>query len=158
SAVQRLRQRKMRPKKPFAVLFPSLSAVRQACILSQYEERLLHASEAPIVLVRQRNGSGLASTVSPDNPHIGAMLPYSPLHHLLMRELQGPVVATSGNRSDEPIVIDEQEALLRLAGIADAFLVHDRTIARPVDDSVVRVVEGERLIFRRARGYVPRSI
>lgn len=158
SAVQRLRLRKVRPEKPFAVLFPSLSAVRQACILSQYEERLLHGSEAPIVLVPQRNGSGLASSVSPDNPHIGAMLPYSPLHHLLMRELRGPVVATSGNRSDEPIVIDEQEALVRLAGIADAFLVHDRTIARPVDDSVVRVVEGERLIFRRARGYVPRSI
>ena len=158
SAVQRLRLRKARPNKPFAVLFPSVSAVQKSCDLSPEEEGLLLSSEAPIVILRQREPSGLAPSVSPDNPYVGAMVPYSPLHYLLMTELQGPVVATSGNRSDEPIVIDEQEALVRLAGIADAFLVHDRAIARPVDDSVVRVVEGERLILRRARGSVPRSI
>ncbi|TKB73363.1 MAG: carbamoyltransferase HypF [Nitrospira sp.] len=158
AAVQRLRLRKTRPEKPFAVLFPSVSAVRESCRLTPEEEGLLLSPEAPIVLLRQREPSGLARSVSPDNPYVGAMVPCSPLHHLLMTELQGPAVATSGNRSDEPIVIDEQEALVRLAGIADAFLVHDRAITRPVDDSVVRVVEGETLILRRARGYVPRSI
>lgn len=158
AAVQRLRLRKTRPEKPFAVLFPSVQAVRESCRLTSEEEVLLLSPEAPIVLLRQREPSGLARSVSPDNPYVGVMVPYSPLHHLLMTELQGPAVATSGNRSDESIVIDEREALIRLAGIADAFLVHDRAIARPVDDSVVRVVEGERLILRRARGYAPRMI
>ncbi len=158
SAVQRLRLRKMRPDKPFAVLFPSLSSVLESCSLGLEEESLLRSSEAPIVLLRQVEASRLALSVSPENPHIGAMLPYSPLHHLLMTGLQSPVVATSGNRAEEPIAIDEGEALVRLAGIADAFLVHDRAIARPVDDSVLRVVEGERVILRRARGYVPRPI
>jgi hydrogenase maturation protein HypF len=158
SAVQWLRLRKARPDKPFAVLFSSIRAVQASCCLTPEEEVLLLSSEAPILLLHQREQSGLARSVSPDNPFVGAMVPYSPLHRLLMTELQGPVVATSGNRSDEPIVIDEKEALIRLAGIADAFLVHDRAIQRPVDDSVVRVVEGKRLILRRARGYVPRSI
>jgi len=158
SAVQRLRLRKARPDKPFAVLFPSIHAVRESCRLTPEEEALLLSPEAPIVLLRRREESGLARSVSPDNPFVGAMVPYSPLHRLLMTELQGPMVATSGNRSDEPIVFDEREAPVRLAGIADAFLVHDRAIARPVDDSVVRVVEGEKLILRRARGYVPRAI
>ena len=158
AAVQRLRLRKMRPDKPFAVLFPSVHAVRKSCLLTLEEAISLCSPGAPIVFLRQREPSGLAHAVSPSNPFVGAMVPYSPLHHLLMTELQGPAVATSGNRSDEPIVLDEHEALIRLAGIADAFLVHDRAIARPVDDSVVRVVEGEALILRRARGYVPRSI
>lgn len=158
SAVQRLRLRKMRPDKPFAVLFPSMSVVQTSCGLSPEEAGLLRSPESPIVLLRQNEPSGLAPSVSPDNPYVGAMVPYSPLHGLLMTELNAPVVATSGNLTDEPIVIDEQEALVRLAGIADAFLVHDRAIARPVDDSVVRVIEGEQLIIRRARGYVPRSI
>jgi hydrogenase maturation protein HypF len=173
SAVQRLRLRKMRPDKPFAVLFSSVSAIRKSCLLTTEEELLLFSSEAPIVLLRQREPSGLARSVSPDNPDIGAMVPYSPLHHLLMTELQGPVVATSGNRSDEPIAIDEQEALVRLAGIADAFLVHNRAIARPVDDSVMRALpggleargegrEGEPktrvIVLRRARGFVPQTI
>jgi len=158
TAVQRLRLRKTRPDKPFAVLFPSVSAVRESCCVAPEEEVVLLSPGAPIVLLRQRNHSGLAQSVSSNTPFVGAMVPSSPLHHLLMTEWQGPAVATSGNRSDEPIVIDEQEALVRLAGIADAFLVHDRAIARPVDDSVVRVVEGEQLILRRARGYVPRSI
>jgi len=173
SAVQRLRLCKTRPDKPFAVLFPSVSAVQKSCSLAPEEEVLLLSPGAPIVLLRQREQSGLARSVSPDNPFVGAMVPYSPLHHLLMTELQGPAVATSGNRSDEPIVIDEQEALVRLAGIADAFLVHDRAIARPVDDSVVRVLssgleaggkgrEGEPkasvVVLRRARGFVPQTI
>ena len=158
TAVQRLRLRKARPDKPFAVLFPSVDSVRESCRLTPEDEILLLSPEAPIVLLRQSEPSGLARSVSPDNPLIGAMVPYSPIHHLLMAEWQGPAVVTSGNRSDEPIVTDEREALVRLAGIADVFLVHDRAIARPVDDSVVRLVEGERLILRRARGYAPRVI
>ena len=165
-AVQRLRSRKRRPDKPFALLFPSLESVRTSCVLSPEEETVLHSPQAPIVLVRRRQEAGLAEAVAPGNPYIGAMLPATPLHHLLMQELQRPVVATSGNRSDEPIVTDEQEALIRLKGIADVFLVHNRPIARPVDDSVVRVLPAEPelgprtsvVLLRRARGYVPQAI
>jgi hydrogenase maturation protein HypF len=165
-AVRRLRVRKQRPDKPFAVLFPSLEGIRDHCLLSPDEEALLLSPQAPIVLVRQRCESKLAPAVSPGNPFIGALLPTTPLHHLLMQELRQPMVATSGNRSEEPIVTDEREAVRRLGGIADAFLVHDRPIARPVDDSVVRVgvEEGRRagldatMVLRRARGYAPRPI
>ena len=89
------------------------------------------------------------------NPYVGAMLPCTPIHHLLINDLSMPVVATSGNRSDEPLVIDEQDVILRLHGIADAFLVHNRPIVRPIDDSVVQIVNGKCLMRRRARGYVP---
>ncbi len=154
-AVQQLRNRKHRPRKPFAVLFPSLEVLKQHCEYSTEEETILQSPESPVVLIRRKENSSLASAVAPDNPYIGAMLPYTPLHHLLMAELQTPVVATSGNRSEEPIVIDEREALSRLKEIADAFLVHDRPIARPVDDSVVRVNNGELMMLRRARGYAP---
>ena len=94
-------------------------------------------------------------SIAPWNPNLGVMLPYTPLHHLLLRELGFPVVATSGNLSDEPICTDEREALERLHGIADVFLVHDRPIVRHVDDSIVRVVLGRELVLRRARGYAP---
>ena len=156
--VQRLRSRKRRPDKPFAVLFPASDAVNRHCLLSPVEEALLCSPQAPIILVRKRQEENLAEAVAPGNPYIGAMLPATPLHHVLMAELQRPVVATSGNRSEEPIVIDEREALVRLRGIAEAFLVHDRPIARPVDDSVLRIVEGEPLMLRRARGYAPQAI
>jgi hydrogenase maturation protein HypF len=156
-AVQKLRIRKHRPRKPFAVLFPSLSSVREHCLVTQEEETLLTSAEAPIVLLKKRF-SGLTLDIAPDNPYIGAMMPYTPLHHLLMAELQIPIVATSGNRSEEPLVTDEIEALTRLEGIADAFLVHNLPIARPVDDSVSRIVSGERLLLRRARGYVPNPL
>ncbi len=154
-AVQNLRNRKHRPRKPFAVLFPSLEDLKQQCECSKEEENFLASPESPIVLLRRRKKSSLSSSVAPDNPYVGAMLPYTPLHHLLMAELQTPVVATSGNRSEEPIVIDEKQALSRLHGIADAFLVNDRPIARPVDDSVVRTINGELMMLRRARGYAP---
>ena len=157
-AVQRLRGRKHRPRKPFGVLFPSLAAVKTHCHVSREEETLLTSLEAPIVLLRRKDTSSLASTVAPGNPYVGALLPFTPLHHLLMGELQTPVIATSGNRSEEPIVIDEYEALGRLNGIADAFLIHDRPIARPVDDSVVRLVNGNLMMLRRARGYAPTPI
>jgi hydrogenase maturation protein HypF len=154
-AVQRLRQRKHRPTKPFAVLFPSLEFLKGHCRVLPEETNLLTSPAAPIVLLRRQDRSTLSSQVSPNNPYLGAMLPYTPLHHLMMAHLHIPVVATSGNRSEEPIVFDEQDARERLHGIVDAFLVHNRTIARPVDDSVARVVKGKSVMLRRARGYVP---
>jgi hydrogenase maturation protein HypF len=158
-AVQRLRQRKHREEKPLALMFPSLDAIKRHCEVSPFEERLLLAPEAPIVLLRRRHphlgDPQLAPCVAPWNPNLGAMLPYTPLHHLLLRELDFPVVATSGNLSDEPLCTDEREALERLQGIADIFLVHDRPIVRHVDDSVVRVVLDRELVMRRARGYAP---
>ncbi len=153
-AVRALRQRKHREEKPFAVMFASLDALNQAAAPSDIEIATLTARERPIVLIRQR-ADVLAPSVAPRNPLVGAMLPYTPLHHLLLAGLGFPVVATSGNRSDEPICIDEHEALARLKGIADLFLVHDRPIERPVDDSVVRVIAGKPTVFRRARGLAP---
>ena len=161
-AVQELRIRKHREEKPFAVMFPSLESVRQACEISELEERLLRAPEAPIVLLRQGRASGaqpvVSSLVAPDNPCLGVLLPYTPLHHLLLSALRAPVVATSGNLSDEPICIDEYEAVDRLKGIADLFLVHNRPIVRHVDDSILRVVAGRELMLRRARGFAPLPI
>jgi hydrogenase maturation protein HypF len=121
--------------------------------LSPLELRLLMSPEAPIVLLRRR--IDVSSAIAPGNPYLGVLLPYTPLHHLLMRELGFPVVATSGNLSQEPICIDEHEAMERLAHIADEFLMHNRPIVRPVEDSVVRVMLGRPLILRRARGYSP---
>ena len=157
-AVQRLRARKRRPHKPFAVMFPSLEAIGTYCTLSPGEAEWLTSPEAPIVILQRLEQTSLVQGVAPGNPTVGAMLPYTPLHHLLMRELGTPVVATSGNRSEEPIVTDEQEARERLAGIADAFLIHDRPIARPMDDSVVRMSRSGPIVLRRARGLVPRTI
>jgi len=155
--VRRLRERKHRPDKPFAVMFRSLDDARRHCRISAAEAALLAGPARPIVLLR-KFGKMVAPDVAPGNPWIGALLPYSPLHHLLMRELGFPVVATSGNLSDEPIAIDEREALARLGAIADLFLVHDRPIVRAVDDSVARVVDGRELLLRRSRGYAPASI
>jgi hydrogenase maturation protein HypF len=157
-AVQRLRARKRRPYKPFAVMFPSLEAIRRHCNLSPGEAEWLTSPEAPIVILQRLEDISLVQGVAPGNATVGAMLPYTPLHHLLMSELEVPVVATSGNRSDEPIVTDEQEARRRLADIADAFLIHDRPIARPMDDSVVRMARSGPIVLRRARGLVPRTI
>lgn len=159
TAVRRLRQRKQRASKPFALMVPSLEAVLGMAHVGEIERRLLLSPEAPIVLLRARSHNpGLAAAVAPDNPRLGMMLPYTPLHHLLLSELDCPVVATSGNLGDEPIVADETEALDRLGGIADCFLVHDRPIRRAVDDSVVRVMAGQPVILRRSRGYAPMPI
>jgi hydrogenase maturation protein HypF len=152
-AVGRLRVRKAREEKPFAVMAPSLTAARSLCVVSDDEARLLAGPAAPIVLLRNRGG--MADNLAPGNPTLGVMLPYTPLHALLLDALGFPVVATSGNRAEEPICIDEREALDRLAGIADLFLVHDRPIARHVDDSIARIVAGRELLLRRARGYAP---
>jgi hydrogenase maturation protein HypF len=156
-AVLRLRGRKHREEKPFAVMYPTLDTARTDCTISELEERLLRSPEAPIVLLEKKRSrrSSIAASVAPSNPYLGVMLPYTPLHHLLMHELGFPVVATSGNISDEPICTDEREALQRLHGIADAFLVHNRPIVRHVDDSVVRIMAGREMVVRRARGYAP---
>jgi hydrogenase maturation protein HypF len=158
-AVRRLRARKRREEKPFALLYPTLDLLKEDCIVSELEARLLQAPEAPIVLLGRRLGKSLlAPAIAPASPSLGVMLPYSPLHHLLMRDLGIPVVATSGNLSDEPICIDEREALQRLEGIADYYLVHNRPIVRHVDDSVARVVCDREMLLRRARGYAPLPI
>jgi hydrogenase maturation protein HypF len=164
-SVQQLRQAKAREEKPFALMFPSLDSVQRACEVSEREARLLTSPEAPIVLLRRRRAIAprssplapdlVADAVAPGNPYLGVMLPATPLHHLLLGDLGFPIVATSGNRSDEPICTDEREALERLRGLADAFLVHDRPIARHVDDSIVRLAAGRELLIRRARGYAP---
>jgi hydrogenase maturation protein HypF len=155
-AVTLLRERKRRNEKPFAVMFPDLASVRQACVVSDLEAGWLQAAAAPIVLLRRRPDQPLvAPEVAPGNPWLGAMLPYAPLHHLLMRELGFPVVATSGNLSEEPIAKDNEEAKARLRGMADAFLMHDRPIARHADDSIVRLSRGRQLVLRRARGLAP---
>ncbi len=167
SAVQRLRERKHREEKPFALLYPSLEMIQEHCFVSPLEKRVLVSPESPIVLLRRRQprtpppdrgglgGGEVCEAVAPGNPYLGVMLPYTPLHGLLMQELGFPVVATSGNRSDEPICIDENEAQERLGNIADVFLLHNRPIVRHCDDSIVRVVLGQELVLRRARGYAP---
>ena len=159
-AVRLLRERKQREEKPFALMFPSLESVKAECEVSPLEERLLRSPEAPIVLLRRLStlNSQLSTSIAPGNPNLGAMLPYTPLHHLLLAELGFPVVATSGNLSDEPICTDEHEARERLGGIADVFLVHNRPIVRHVDDSIIRVMLDRELVLRRARGYAPLPI
>ncbi|HXX63439.1 MAG TPA: carbamoyltransferase HypF [Bacteroidota bacterium] len=156
-AVLRLRLRKHREGKPFALMVPDLPAADRLCVISGLERRALSSSEAPIVLLTKRSGQEalVDPSVAPDNPYLALMLPYSPLHHLLLRELDIPVVATSGNLSDEPICIDEHEALERLHGIAEGFLLHDRPIIRHADDSIVRIMLGRELVLRRARGFAP---
>ena len=162
-AIIRLRERKNREEKPFALMYPSLEAIEKDCYVSNLEERLLCSPESPIVLLArkskiQNRESKISHSITPNNPYLGIMLPYAPLHHILMRELGFPIVATSGNLSDEPICIDEQEALKCLAGIADVFLVHNRPIKRHVDDSIVRVMMDREIVLRRARGYAPLPI
>ena len=155
--VKALRARKHREEKPFAIMAPSLEAARGLCTVSPEEERLLISPEAPIVLLRRAGSAAeaIAPSVAPGNPFLGVMLPYTPLHRLLLDEIGTCVVATSGNLSDEPLCTDEHEALRRLDGIADWFLVHNRPIARYVDDSIVRVMLHRELVLRRARGYAP---
>lgn len=158
-AIEELRRRKGRDEKPFAVMVRDLATVRRHCEVGADAKRVLTSPEAPIVLLPRRPAADgtepTASEVAPGNPYLGLMLPSTPLHHLLLAELDFPVVATSGNRSDEPIATDNLEALERLGHIADGFLVHDRPIARHVDDSVVFVTAGAPRPIRRARGYAP---
>ena len=154
-AVAELRRRKSRPAKPFAVMCPTVSDVQTRCWVTPAEKTLLTSVESPIVLLQKTQTSGLADGVAPECSHLGILLPYTPLHHLLMAELGFPVIATSGNRAGEPICIDEGAVVDRLNGIADLFLVHDRPISGRCDDSIVRVIKERPMLLRRSRGYAP---
>lgn len=187
-AVRRLRERKKRDEKPFAVMAANIETARELTLLNEMEERLLSSPEAPIIIVGKRPGTTISELVAPHNGWLGLMLPYAPLHHLLFEgqehEKQGqgsrgkgrenalnlapcplpldPVftalVMTSGNISDEPVAFEDNDALRRLAGIADYFLLHDRPIHIRSDDSILRVFQGKPLFYRRARGYAPRAV
>jgi hydrogenase maturation protein HypF len=156
AAVARLRARKHREDKPFAVLVADLDAARALVEVDPVVAELLTSRRAPIVLLPRVPGAvALASQVAPANDHLGVLLPYTPLHHLLAAEVAAPIVLTSGNVSDEPIAHLDSDAAERLAGIADGFLTHDRPIHVRADDSVLRVVDGRPLPIRRSRGYAP---
>jgi len=158
AVVQALRDRKHREEKPFAVMVQDRGQAREAAALDHTEEALLAGIERPIVLLVRRLGGLLASAVAPDAPRVGLMLPYTPLHHLLLRAVGRPLVMTSGNVSGEPIAHTNELARQQLRGLADLFLVHDRAITTRTDDSVATVVSGHPQIWRRSRGYVPRPI
>jgi hydrogenase maturation protein HypF len=158
-AVTRLRERKHRYGKPLAVMVRDVDAARAVCVVNLEEEELLLTSARPIVLARKREGSGIAECVAPGVPWLGLFLPYAPLQHLLFADARvKALVMTSANLSEEPIAIDNDEALTRLGGIADAFLMHDREILQRCDDSVAAVVDGAPQLIRRARGFVPLSV
>ncbi len=163
AAVMRLRQRKHRPDKPLAVMFPQagadgLDAVRRCVILDDAEAQAGADPARPIVLARRRADCPLSHALAPGLAELGVFLPYSPLHHLLLARFQGPLVATSGNISGEPVITDEAEAGRRLAQVADGFLHHNRPILRPADDSVVRVIAGTSRPVRLGRGLAPLEI
>ncbi len=157
-AINRLRARKRRPAKPLAVMMATLEDIEKHCLVSPEERKLLQSPECPIVLLRwKRSSSNVSPAVAPNLKYLGVMLPYTPLHHLLLRETGVPLVMTSGNLSEEPIAQDNDEALRRLGGIADYFLLHNRDIFARYDDSVY-MVEGVPQAIRRARGYAPYPI
>ncbi|MDX1582689.1 MAG: carbamoyltransferase HypF, partial [Thermoanaerobaculia bacterium] len=157
-AVTRLRERKRRDEKPFAVMVPDLETADRLAFVSPRERELLASAASPIVLLRRKPEEILATEVAPHNRLVGLMLPYTPLHHLLMQEVGGPIVMTSGNLSEEPIASGDDEAVERLGEIADLFVIHDREIESTCDDSVTRVISDQQVVFRRSRGYVPAGI
>ncbi|WP_237107469.1 carbamoyltransferase HypF [Nonomuraea sp. MG754425] len=157
-AAAALRGRKHREDKPFAVMAADLAQARRLCEIDDVAATLLTGRARPIVLLPRRAGAPVAPSVAPGNRSLGLMLPYTPLHHLLLAELAEPIVLTSGNVSDEPIAHEDADALTRLGGIADAFLTHDREIHTRADDSVVRPLCGEVTVLRRARGYAPEPL
>jgi hydrogenase maturation protein HypF len=158
SAVQRLRDRKRRDAKPFAVMVGSMAMAEEIADLSDQDRELLRSPERPIVLVRRKAGALIAREVCGKTPLVGLMLPYTPLHHILLREFAHPLVMTSGNVSDEPMLTTNRDALAQLNDIADLFLLHNRDIETRADDSIARVIGGSATVLRRARGYVPRGI
>ena len=158
AAVLELRRRKQRDEKPFALMARDMDAVHAFAVVGGDEARLLAGVEKPIVLLPKRAGHGLAASIAPANRCFGVMLPYTPLHHLLLAEGFAALVMTSANLSDEPIAFEDDEARCRLYEIADAFLAHDRRIHSRTDDSIARVMAGRPLLLRRSRGFVPRAL
>jgi hydrogenase maturation protein HypF len=158
SAVRTLRARKNRRSKPLAVMVATLDEAKTHCYVLPEEERLLASPQSPIVLMLWKEGSSVSREVAPGLWFLGIMLPYTPLHHVLLRDVGFPLVMTSGNLSEEPIASDNDEALRRLSGIADYFLVHDRDIYSRYDDSVALVERGTSQLVRRARSYAPYPI
>ena len=158
STVDMLRIRKRRPRKPFAVMVADLAVAGRLARPSPIEAALLTSPARPIVLISARPDGALAAGLHPGTDQVGLFLPYTPLHHLLLRELARPLVVTSGNLADEPIAIDDTDAVNRLGTVADGFLCHDRPIRARYDDSVVRAIGGARVMVRRARGYAPRPL
>ncbi|HEX5190815.1 MAG TPA: carbamoyltransferase HypF, partial [Streptosporangiaceae bacterium] len=157
-ATAALRARKHREDKPFAVMAAGLGQARGLCAVDDVAAGLLTSRRRPIVLLPRLAGARVAAAVAPGNRHLGVLLPYTPLHHLLLRQTGEPIVLTSGNTSDEPIAYRDDDALERLAGIADAFLTHDRPIHVRADDSVVLPFRGGGAVVRRARGYAPEPL
>ncbi|MFC1874490.1 carbamoyltransferase HypF, partial [Chloroflexota bacterium] len=158
TAVNLLRQRKIRPSKPLAIMVSSIEEAREHCYINKEEEKLLESPYSPIVLTEWKVGSTVSAAIAPGLKYLGVMLPYTPLHHLLLRETGLPLVMTSGNLSEEPIARDNDEAVRRLPEIVDYFLVHNRDIYARYDDSVTIVEQGIPRIIRRARGYAPYPI
>jgi hydrogenase maturation protein HypF len=159
AAVDRLRARKRRSDKPFAVMVRDVEAARDICVVDDAAALSLTGPRHPIVILPRREGAGLPEPVAPRNPTLGVMLPYTPLHHLLFSSAPfAALVMTSGNLSEEPIVVENQDARQRLGGVADWFLVHNRDIYMRADDSVVRIFEGEERVMRRSRGYTPQTL
>ena len=158
AAVARLRVRKRRPHRPFALLLADLDAVERLCLPEPLHLTLLTDPARPVVVVPRRPGAEVADAVAPDGGPLGVMLPYTPMHTLLAAAAARPLVLTSANAAGEPLVTDDADALERLAGVADAYLVHDRLIAARADDSVVAVAAGRVLPLRRSRGRVPAPV
>jgi len=156
--VRTLRQRKKRSSKPFAIMVTDINEARKHCYVSPEEEDLLTSPQSPIVLMKWREESSVSLEVAPNLRFLGVMLPYTPVHHILLRDTGLPLVMTSGNLSEEPIARDNDEALRRLSGIADYFLIHDRDIYSSYDDSVSMVEGGTSQLVRRARSYAPYPI
>jgi hydrogenase maturation protein HypF len=155
AAVQRLRARKHRFDKPFALMALAVEVIRRYCEVSEDEQALLESAAAPILILDASGPERVASGVAPGQRTLGFMLPYTPLHHHLLEGLDRPIVLTSGNRSEEPQVTDNEDARIRLSGIADHLLMHDRAIVNRLDDSVARIIDGAPRLLRRARGYAP---
>ncbi|MGE0887328.1 MAG: carbamoyltransferase HypF [Blastocatellales bacterium] len=157
-AVERLRNKKFREDKPFALMAGSVEIIRKFCRVSKTEEDLLQSAVSPIVLLARKQKANLPAAIAPGVNTLGFMLPYTPLHYLLLDELDHPLVMTSGNVSDEPICYEDLDAAKRLNGIADFYLLHNRRIHMRTDDSVTRVFAGREMVLRRSRGYAPAPI
>lgn len=157
-AVARLRQRKYREDKPFALMANSVDVIKEYCVVGQAEEDLLLSERRPIVLLERKTDAAIPSAIAPGIRTLGFMLPYTPLHHLLLDTLKHPIVMTSGNISDEPICYEDEDAKRQLSGIADYLLLHNRRIHIRSDDSVVRVHRDHEMVLRRSRGYAPAPV